>query len=457
MNRSLLLASFLLVLSPLAVGCSGGGKSGDGAGDDDDDAATPVIASLGAAEGIPGTSVSIAGSNFGATQGTSVVRFGAAVATTASSWSDSSITAVVPDAAFPGNRAVTVETAVGTSNAIDFGVMLPRAVYVWANDADPVVVRSFAAGLDGTLTVLDPSLTVSATNDAFGGASNGLSLDPGTRRLYAAGFAQVDAFDIHPRTGALTPAIGVPVGAGISYSTAASPDGATVYSSEYDTCLVHSFDAATLAETGSAVGTGAANGCDATLVSHSGNWLFQNNFVEGTVAALAIELDGTLTAGATPLVLPNTSFQLTMDPVRDRFYAASLSSGAIFVVDYADATGVLTENAALRVTFANANGTATSGDGSRLFASKFGSGTVSMFNVAGAGALSELIGSPQPTGLAGGGALAVSFDGTLLYFVDENAGMLAGFSVAGDGALTALAGSPWPLPAVGVSSVLTTY
>ncbi|HEY6971188.1 MAG TPA: IPT/TIG domain-containing protein [Candidatus Angelobacter sp.] len=67
----------------------------------------PSITSLTPSSGIIGSSVTIAGANFGTTQGTSTVTFNG-VAAAVSSWSSTSITATVPAAATTGNVVVTV-------------------------------------------------------------------------------------------------------------------------------------------------------------------------------------------------------------------------------------------------------------------------------------------------------------------------------------------------------------
>src|SRR5262249_10685679 len=79
----------------------------------------PSISSLTPTSGAPGASVTIAGSGFGASQGTGTITFngqGAAV----SSWSDSSITVTVPGGATTGN--VVVSHGGLQSNGINFTV-----------------------------------------------------------------------------------------------------------------------------------------------------------------------------------------------------------------------------------------------------------------------------------------------------------------------------------------------
>jgi len=85
-------------------------------------ATVPSITSLNPTSGPVGTSVTIAGTNFGATQGTSTVTFNGKAAA-ATSWSATSITAPVPSGATTGNVVVTVG-GVG-SNGVSFTVPVP--------------------------------------------------------------------------------------------------------------------------------------------------------------------------------------------------------------------------------------------------------------------------------------------------------------------------------------------
>ena len=79
----------------------------------------PAISSLNPISGPVGTSVTITGSNFGASQGSSTVTFGG-IAATPTSWSAASIVVPVPSGATTGNVVVTVNS-VG-SNAVSFTV-----------------------------------------------------------------------------------------------------------------------------------------------------------------------------------------------------------------------------------------------------------------------------------------------------------------------------------------------
>jgi hypothetical protein len=82
----------------------------------------PTITSLNQTSGAVGTPVTITGTNFGATQGTSTVAFNGTAAT-ATSWSATSITVTVPSGATTGNVIVTVGGQ--TSNGVSFTVTVP--------------------------------------------------------------------------------------------------------------------------------------------------------------------------------------------------------------------------------------------------------------------------------------------------------------------------------------------
>lgn len=83
----------------------------------------PSISSLNPTSGAAGTPVTIAGSNFGATQGTSTVTFNGVAAASPTSWSATSIVVPVPANATSGNVVVTVGGL--ASNGVPFSVTVP--------------------------------------------------------------------------------------------------------------------------------------------------------------------------------------------------------------------------------------------------------------------------------------------------------------------------------------------
>ncbi|MEK8128741.1 glycosyl hydrolase [Paenibacillus filicis] len=99
---------------------------------------TPTISTLSPASGPTGTSVTLTGTNFGASQGTSTVKFGTTAASV-TSWSNNAITAVVPSSLPAGSVNVTVTTPSGTSSGRTFTVTtvntgFSNVLYVNANN-----------------------------------------------------------------------------------------------------------------------------------------------------------------------------------------------------------------------------------------------------------------------------------------------------------------------------------
>jgi photosystem II stability/assembly factor-like uncharacterized protein len=85
-------------------------------------APAPGITRLSPASAKRGATVTITGSDFAATRGTSTVKFGAKTCTNYVSWSATQIKCKVPAAAKYGAVKVTVKTTAGTSSAVSFTV-----------------------------------------------------------------------------------------------------------------------------------------------------------------------------------------------------------------------------------------------------------------------------------------------------------------------------------------------
>jgi RHS repeat-associated protein len=150
-------------------GASGGGGS------------SPAITSLSPTSGAVGTSVTITGSNFGSTQGSSTVKFNGTAATV-TSWSATSIVVPVPFGATTGNVVVTVSGL--ASNGVSFTVIGGPA-YV-TGDTTSCGGASCSANLTGThagdLIVLGlfvgDSTSVSSVSDTQGNTYTLISSSP---------------------------------------------------------------------------------------------------------------------------------------------------------------------------------------------------------------------------------------------------------------------------------------
>jgi RHS repeat-associated protein len=131
---------------------------------------TPSITSLSPTAGPVGTSVTITGSNFGSTQGSSTVKFNGTTATV-STWSASSITATVPSAAATGN--VVVHASGVDSNAVVFSI-LPLG---WSDsDVGSVTLAGGGSYSNGVFTI-NGTGSLGSTADSFNFAFQTLSGD----------------------------------------------------------------------------------------------------------------------------------------------------------------------------------------------------------------------------------------------------------------------------------------
>ncbi len=124
--------------------------------------ATPSITSLSPTTGAVGASVTITGTNFGATQGTSTVKFNGTAATSITSWSATSIVATVPTGATTGNVVVTVSGV--ASNGSSFTVVAAPSI----TSLSPT---SGAVGASVTITGTNFGATQGTSTVAFNGTT----------------------------------------------------------------------------------------------------------------------------------------------------------------------------------------------------------------------------------------------------------------------------------------------
>jgi hypothetical protein len=120
----------------------------------------PVVASVSPSSGSPGTQVTVTGSNYGASQGSSTVTVGGVKADVVS-WSNTKIVIIVPEGTQGG--AVVVTTAQGGSNTDkDFTVVLStwylaEGTNAWGFDTYMTVENPNNEALHAKLTYMDPN------------------------------------------------------------------------------------------------------------------------------------------------------------------------------------------------------------------------------------------------------------------------------------------------------------
>jgi RHS repeat-associated protein len=137
------------------------------------DGQAPSITSISPTSGPVGTLVTIAGSNFGATQGTSTIALNGTTATLVS-WASTSIAALVPSGASSGSFSVAVNGTPATSSSFTV-TPLPSG---WSDgDVGSVGVAGSAAFASGTFTVKGAGSQIYGTADGFNFMYQSLSGD----------------------------------------------------------------------------------------------------------------------------------------------------------------------------------------------------------------------------------------------------------------------------------------
>jgi hypothetical protein len=149
-------------------------------------AALPSISSLTPNSGPIGTSVTIAGSNFGATQSTSTVTFNGTAATP-TTWSASSIVVIVPAGAITGSVVVTVGGV--ASNGMTFTVTATGNFTV----AENAVTLSSATGtaVNSTVTVTPSGGFTGTVGVTAGTSTPGVTCTPSPLNIVVPGAAPV--------------------------------------------------------------------------------------------------------------------------------------------------------------------------------------------------------------------------------------------------------------------------
>jgi len=134
-------------------------------------AQAPSITSLSPTSGPVGTLVTISGSNFGATQGSSTIALDGTTATVVS-WAAVSITAIVPSGASSGSFSVTVNGTPASSSSFTI-TALPSG---WSDgDVGSVGVAGSATYANGIFTANGSGVGISTTADGLNFVSQPLS------------------------------------------------------------------------------------------------------------------------------------------------------------------------------------------------------------------------------------------------------------------------------------------
>ena len=127
----------------------------------------PMITGVSATTGSIGSQVTISGSNFGATQGNSVVLLNGNAATI-NSWNAATITITIPTGASSGPLAVSVAPSMNDSNPVQFTVTTQPLPSLWLDrDVGPVGLAGSAAYSNATFTLNGAGLSIGGTSDGM--------------------------------------------------------------------------------------------------------------------------------------------------------------------------------------------------------------------------------------------------------------------------------------------------
>jgi hypothetical protein len=186
----------------------------------------PSITSLNPTSGLVGTSVTITGTNFGATQGASTVTFSGTPGTP-TSWSATSIVVAVPSGATSGNVVVTVGGA--ASNGSAFAVNVPANISVTVSPARGGFATNQTSAL--TATVANDTTNQGVTWTASGGSFSVNATSSGSPVSYTAasiaGVFSITATSVADITKSASITVGVTDLPGVyTYHNDASRDGA---------------------------------------------------------------------------------------------------------------------------------------------------------------------------------------------------------------------------------------
>jgi IPT/TIG domain len=275
----------------------------------------PSIGSISPASGPVGTSVTITGTNFGGTQGSSTVTFNGTTASP-TSWNDTQIVAPVPSGATTGSIVIT--TAGGQATSSTFTVTVP---------APTISSISPASGLIGT------SVTITGTN--FGGTQGSSTVTFNGTTASPASWSSTQIVTPVP-SGATTGSIVVTTAGGQATSgtsfTVNTPSGLTVTNLSPSSGPVGTSVTITGTGFGASQGTSTVtfNGVAATPTSWADNSIVVPvpNGVPAGNATVAVNV-GSQTSNSTFSVTPVIiRLALTTGPVQMGFVITGSNFGA---------------------------------------------------------------------------------------------------------------------------------
>ncbi len=422
--------------------------------------AAPSISSVSPPSGIVTTTLVVAGHDFGATQGTSIVTIGGNTVVP-SYWSNTAIEVPVPRTAYPGTVSLSVSVNEKQSNSMTFDVILPRTIYINKADRSAAgnAVSAFSLTAFGTVQKLQNSPFPTGDSGSSGGLDmSSLAFNRATRRLFAVNEYSLTAFDIDPVTGQLTRTANSPVstgaagGAGVAVNSAGtlafvSNQCALADGCRYSSASISIFKVSAAGTLTAVTGTPFAQGVSGGLLNpaliRNEQFLVSNtDFTKGPpFNALVVNSVNPTTGLLTPITgspfgLGTQSFSGRADPTGTWYY---LSDNVPQLTGYSflsSGTPVLLSGMpiATKTTSIFANCITMSPNGAYLYMGLYDGNELSGFSVGAGGNAALLPGSPYGLyGLSAVTALGVSRNNLHLVVADAITKMLMAYPINGQG------------------------
>jgi hypothetical protein len=149
-------------------------------------AVTPGITTMNPTFGPVGTQVTIAGTSFGATQGNGTVTFNG-IAATVNTWSNGTLTVVVPAGATTGNVVVTAGGA--ASSGLQFIVTAPSTFFLTTASSAVSGLLTLGASVGSAASLASPDLVDQPAGDYLIQAFDTAAGVPGSSNTWPAGLA----------------------------------------------------------------------------------------------------------------------------------------------------------------------------------------------------------------------------------------------------------------------------
>jgi len=422
------------------------------------EAPPPTLSSVSPSSGIVTTMVTVSGTGFGDTQGTSTVTLGG-VSGTVATWSSTSITVAVPNIK-PAAADVVVTVDGSASAPQKFRVILPPRAYVHNQSLDTMLMADNVAVLSydsvmKKLVQIPPNISTGMAPVGFGGCDHSIVVHEATRRLFVTSNTGIAVYDIDPVMGTLLPVPGSPflvTGASSLFGLEVNKAGTRVWAALTGHIAV--FDVGpqgTLTAVAGSPFVTIQN--DVIALSNDERFIYANT--EGMMFG-AFTTDTYAPVMGSPYSQAAFTFYMARRPTTEQIFLPGANGVSVWQPDTTGKPSQITGSPflATKPPGGTNNSISFTSDGSRAYITAQGSTYIVEVSLAADGTPTTLPGSPvNTTPLTSITCDAVSNDGSVLVVLSASASVGV-FALAADGTATQFPGSPFPFTAQAFTSGL---